>query len=197
VIGDTEYLTELRSKVPESKFKGSGVQNIFSITPGNKPVMYAVHLGSGDFKLDKKNPKTHIINAKRNSRGKDKGSFTFSVDADLSTFLLDEKYVRNSLNYQLNDKDFQLNISKSPSNNKGYTYSLQLSSTTVKTSNLSVKLLMNVPQWVEAMNDNDGLDINTPGAEQKTYGIKYIINGIYEAYIREKNYYTDIKININ
>ena len=43
------------------------------------------------------------------------------------------------------------------------------------------------------MNDDNG-STAVPG---KTYGIKYQLGGIYEAFTFENNYYTEIKININ
>jgi hypothetical protein len=196
LIGNTKYLTELRNKIPETKFIGSGVQHIFSISPGNVPVDYAVRINSGDFELDKQNPKTHIIEAKKISRGRESGNFTCTLDANLSVFLLDEAYLSDAANYQLSDKDFRLTISKSPAGARNYTHSLKLSSAIIKPGNLSVKLLIKIPQWVEEMNDDTG-DINEPGAMQKTFGIKYIIHGIYEAYTSENNYYTNIKISIN
>jgi hypothetical protein len=196
LIGNRNYLTELKKQIPEDRFIGSGIQNIFSITPLNVPVDYAVRIGSGEFKLDRKNPKTHIIEAGKSSRGRADGTFSCIVDADLSAFLLDENYLTDAANYQLNDRDFRLSLSKPPGGTGKYTHSLKLSSDRIKPGHLSVKLLMKIPQWVDRMNDDTG-DINEAGAMQQTFGIKYIINGIYEAYTRENNCYTEIKLSIN
>jgi hypothetical protein len=197
LIGDAAHLAQLRQAVPEKTFHGSGVQNIFSISSGNKTVNYAVHKGSGNFSLDKKDSKKHIIGAKKNSKGKKEGLFTFSVDVDFSSFLLNDDYLKESANYQLSGNDYQLNVSHSPSNPHGYTHSLNLSSSFVHSGAFSIQLLAQIPSWVEAMNDDVGLDIHAPGAMQKTYGIKYIMNGIYEAFTKDHPYYTNITVNIN
>jgi len=59
IIGETDLLNELIRKVPESKFKGSGIQHAFSIMKGPKAVDYAIKRGSGNFDLDKKRAKNN------------------------------------------------------------------------------------------------------------------------------------------
>lgn len=194
IIGDKQYIAELSKKVPESKFKGSGVQNLFTITQGNQKVDYAIRIGSGKFELDKSNPKTAIKSAKKDYHSK---KLSFVVEANLSTFLLNDNYLKDIENYELNDKDYQLQIANSSNNGYGYTHSLKLSSDIVKSSNLSIKLKTNVPRWVEEINDEEGINIKADGAMGKTFGIKYLINGVYEAFTQKNEYYTDIKISVN
>ena len=38
------------------------------------------------------------------------------------------------------------------------------------------------------MTDEDGKDIMAPGAMGKTFGLKYLIDGIYDAYSNDKQY---------
>jgi len=193
IIGDRQHLTKLQSSVPLSKFIGNGVENIFTIMQGNQKVDYAIRPGTGSFNLDKKNPKQKITKAKKDHSGKQ----TFSVDANLSGFLLESDYLKNENNYILNDKDYQLQVTDSPSGSKGYTHSFRLSSDKVKPSCLSIKLKTNIPEWVEMMNDDEGLDINADGAMKKTYGISFLINGIHGAFTHRDSCYTEIKISIN
>jgi len=190
IIGDAKQISELRSKTPEKKFKGSGVQNLFSITAGNKSVNYAVKLGSGSFVLDKKNPKTTITEWGKNSKGHTQNTATFSVNADLSGFLLDDDYLRDEQNYELSDKDFSLSITKAGSNSSGYTHTLNLSSPIVKKEMLSIKLKSRIPQWVEKVNDDNG----SFAVSGKTYGIKYQIQGVYEAFTYDNDCYAEIKV---
>jgi hypothetical protein len=192
VIGDAKQVSELQHKTPINKFQGSGVQNVFSITTGNKSINYAVKLGSGKFNLDKKNPKTTITNWKKNSKGKGYGIAAFSINTDLSGFLLNDDYLQNIQNYELSDKDFSLSITKAASNGFGYTHSLNLSSQIIKKMTLSIKLKSNIPEWVKNVNDNDG---SAPVAG-KTYGIKYQIQGVYDAFTNANDCYTEIKIYI-
>ena len=193
IIGDVKYITDLHQRIPTTKFKGSGVENIFTIIRGGQVVDYAIRPGTGRVRLDKLNPKTKIVKAKKDHSGK----LTFAVNIDFSKLLLNDEYLKNKNNYTLNDMDYQLQITNSPASVHNYTQSLNLTGDKVKPSNLSIKLKMFVPKWVELMNDNEGLDINANEAMGKTYGIKYLINGVYEAFTHQNDFYTEVKININ
>jgi hypothetical protein len=192
VIGQSEQINELFIKVPASRFKGSGVQNTFSIIKGPKTINYAVKMGSGKFDLDKKSPKTTIKNLKKDTRGIQNAA-RFSVNADLSGFLLNDDYIQYVENYDINNRDFNLTVNKAVSNPFGYTHQLSFSSENVHKGLVSVKLKTQIPQWVVEVNDEDG---SIP-LEGKTYGIKYQIHGIYEAFTFSNNFYTELKININ
>ncbi len=192
VVGDIKHLNNLRSKVPDSKFKGGGVQNLFSITSGNQKVDYAVKMGSGNFSLDKKSPKNTIVNLRKDTKGK-QNKVRFSVNANLSGFLLDDAYLLDDSNYEMNNNNYTLNIKKAPSNNHGYTHLFDLSSDNVHKGKLSIKLKSHIPQWVEDINDDDGSE----HVEGKTYGIKHQVHGVYEAFTFTDNSYTEIIININ
>jgi hypothetical protein len=159
---------------------------------GDKETNYAVKMGSGKFDLDKKSPKNTIKNLKKDTRGK-QNSARFSVNADLSGFLLDENYLKDKSNYEISSKDFDITISEAVPSSFGYTHQLNLSSENVHKGVVSIKLKSQIPQWVEEVNDDDG---SIP-VEEKTYGLKYQIHGIYEAYTFDNNFYTEIKININ
>ena len=191
LIGPMKQLDELRSKVPDSKFKGSGVQNSFSITSGNKEVNYAVKMGSGKFDLDRNSPKNTIKNLERDTRGK-QNTARFSVNANLSGFLLDNEYLKDVSNYEKNSKDFNITVSEAASNSFGYTHQLNFTSESVHKGIISLKLKTQIPSWVEEVNDDDG---SIP-LEGKTYGIKYQIGGIYEAFTFNNDFYTELKINI-
>jgi hypothetical protein len=196
VIGDAKKLSALRTKFPEERFQGSGVQNMFSITTENKAVNYAIKPFSGNFKLHRKYPKTIITNWKKNSKGSNKNIAQFSINADLSGFLLDDDYLLNEQNYELNDKDFSLSVQilpqRKPQELPGNTHSLNISSAIVKKTSFSIKLKSQIPEWVEEVNDNDG----STAVAGKTYGIKYQIQGVYEAFTYNNDCYTEIKIDI-
>ncbi|NDV65646.1 hypothetical protein [Bacteroides sp. 224] len=193
IIGDKKNVSELLGKVQMSKIKGSGVENDFTIMAGNQTIDYAIRPGTGKFRLSKKDPKKGIMKAKKDRNGK----VTFAVNANFSQFLLDDTYLKNINNYELNDKDYELTITNSPKANNRYTHSLNLSSDKIKPSHLSIKLKTRIPEWVEQITDSEGLDINANGAINKTYGFKYLINGVYEAFTQQNNSYTEIKISIN
>ncbi|MDR1553489.1 MAG: hypothetical protein LBS69_08525 [Prevotellaceae bacterium] len=193
VIGDAGQLNELRRKAPDSKFIGGGVKNVFSVSAGNRTVNYAVKQGSGEFKLDRQDPKKTILKWKKDSKGKTSGMAKFSVNANLSGFLLDNDCLLDESSYRLNDNDFDLNITPATGNQSGYTHSINLSTAILKKNfAVSVKLLIKIPQWIEDVNDDDGSE----AVADKTYGIKYQIQGVYEAFTYKNDCYTEIKINI-
>lgn len=50
-------------------------------------------------------------------------------------------------------------------------------------------------QVVVSVADESGLDINAPGAMEKTYGLSYLLGGVYDAYAYDGQY-GSITINI-
>lgn len=191
IIGQTDFLNDLIQKVPESRFIGSGVQNVFSLTRGTKEVDYAIKPGSGNFHLDKNNPKTTLENLKIETKGS-KNTVRFSVNVNFSGFLLSENYLNDVSNYEVNNNFYYLTISRLNKNNRGYTHQLNFESNSVHKGIISVKLRKRIPNWAEDTNDDDG----SRPLKGKTFGIKYQINGIYEAFTITDDYYTEIKINI-
>ena len=191
VIGNIKHLNRLRNRVPDSKFKGGGVQNLFSITDSSQKTDYAVKMNSGNFKLDRKSPKNTIVNLKKETKGRH-NKVRFSVNANLTGFLLDDAYLLDASNYEMNN-NYNLEIEKAPKNNHGYTHTLNLSADKVHKGKVSIKLKSNIPDWVEAINDSDGSE----HIEGKTYGIKHQVHGVYEAFTFTDNSYTEIIININ
>lgn len=189
VIGDARNLIKLKEDVPQNKFHG-GIDNVFSIVACNQRINYAIKLNSGKFELDKKNPKNSMNKLKKDSHS---GLTNFSVNCDLSKFLLNDDYLMDISNYLCSNKEFSLSVKKVSANSFGYTHTLNLSTNKVVTKGvLSIKLKAKIPDWVEEVNDDDGLT----HIEGKTYGIKYQIIGVYEAFFRTSDFYTDIKINI-
>ena len=192
IIGDVKDVSELCKQVPETKFKMQNEIKVFSVMAGNKEVSYAVKPYSGNFELSKKNTKTEILNLVRDNNS---GKVKFAVNVNLSDLLLDDEYLTNPDNYELSNKNYKISIKKSPSNDKGYTHTLSFTSDYVHKGILSIKLKKQepLPQWIEEANDTDGSQPELG----KTYGIKFLIAGIFEGFTLKDKYYTEIKININ
>ncbi|MBO6024646.1 MAG: hypothetical protein J6P83_07330 [Bacteroidales bacterium] len=185
IFGQASDLAALREAVPENKFNGSGVEKMFSIVAGNQRVDYAVKPKSGNFCVSRNNPKTEINKLKADRDGK----VRFSVNADFKDLLLDESYIIDSRNYELQIYDLKV----APKTDSKYTHTITLATENRKQKNgeLSIKLMMTEPNW-DDVNDPIGLEA-VPG---KTYGIKYQISGIYKAFANKANYYTELIINI-
>lgn len=192
LIGPSDYLNHLLHEVFEKPLIGTNstmIQNVFSILGEIKQVDYAIKLGSGNFNLDKSDPKKIIENLRSLNKGT-KNTVRFSINVNLSGLLLSDNYLSDTSNYDLNKKYYSFRIKKSLPNNSGYTHQFDFESNIVHKGNISVKLKKRIPEWVDIVNDDDG----TYPIENKTFGIKYQIYGVYEAFTRKNNYYTEIKI---
>jgi len=199
IIGNKRNISQLREKVKQESFKGSGVKNTYTIVKSNSEVDYGVLQAPkfGTFERDKSNAKKHIFNIKKETNGKNAGKFMFSVGIDLSKILLNNEYILDKSNFKINDNDYSIEIIKynGPLN---YTHILKLTTNIIKSSNLIIELKNKLPKWVSNMNDDIGLDIHSNGAMNKTFGIKYLIGGVYDAFINNGNdNYTKIEIKIN
>jgi hypothetical protein len=203
IMGDKEYIDTLYVKVPASKIRGSGVENSFYLTQSSQIVGYVIPLssGTGTFDLDEKYTKTNLVNAKTN----DDGVFSFVCNVNFSGLPLDNEYLKHIENYILSDAAYQLQSIDTLTSDR-YSHALNLhmkadstlsAGKKVKPAHLSIKLKMAVPEWVKEMNDDEGLDINADGAMDKTYGIKYLVEGVYDAFTQYGDFYSEIKVSIN
>lgn len=191
LIGETNQLTNFQNNVPQPKFDKQSVKNVFSSIAETKTVSFAIIRNSGNFDLDKTYPKTTLINWKKESKGHNQDFAKFSINVDFSGLLLDENYLMNPKNYNY-DPDFNLSIKKTNSPNLGYTHSLNILSKKVKKGPISIQLKKQISKWVEESNQNQS-STTLPG---KTYGIKYQIHGVYNAFSNQNKLYTEININI-
>jgi len=192
IIGATDQIDMLSDKVPIAKFKGGGVTNVFSITSMNKKINYAVKVGSGKFRLDQKNPKTAVSNWGYDTKS-NKHEARMSIDADMSGLLLNDTYLMNAANYLINLKEIKLQVKRAASNPFGYSHTIALTTNHVSKMPISIKLNANMPAWINKAND-DRCDVKPES--NKTFGIKYQIEGIYEAFTYNCKQYTEIIINI-
>ncbi|MDR0603767.1 MAG: hypothetical protein LBG80_05630 [Bacteroidales bacterium] len=189
VIGDAKQVSKLREKVPDSRFKGSGVQHVFTSISGNHLVAYALNPSVGSYKKSKTQHTIENLEKDRHTK-----QVKFAVDVNFSNLLLDSSYLTNLDNYENNSR-YTLKIEPNAKSGRGYTHTLRFtaSDNRVHKGEVSVKLKAKLPDWVEDVNDDNG----STAVSGKTYGIKYQLGGIYEAFTFENNYYTEIKININ
>jgi len=187
IIGDAKQLSDLRKNVPDSKFINNGVQNVFTVIAGNQLIKYAIIPSSGKFRLSRIDNHT-IEDLEKDSRT---GKVKFAVNTDFSNLLFDNNYLLDTKNYD-NTSKYNLDIKQDPVLNSNYSHIFTFTSDKVSQGTVSVKLKAKLSAWIETANDNDG----TTAAKGKTYGIKYQIEGVFDAFTFNNDYYTEIKINI-
>jgi len=200
LMGDRNHLNTILKKVDLNQIKGKGVQNIFMISKPLTAIPYNISLpqpGNGKYKISISEAQT-ITNAKTDGKGGE-SRFQIVISVNFSNILLPDEYLMNPDNYNVSNKAYGIEISKySGSNNqKGYTHIIKLNLLQPVLSKGLVKIsLMNtLPQWISQYTDESGLDINAPGAMEKTYGLKFMLGGVYDAY-SSNGQYGCITINI-
>lgn len=191
LIGNQNYIKEITSKVDVNKIKGSGVQNIFVANNTDKKLSYGIlqspKLGTFSLVDSKK-----IAKAKGDSNG-----LLFSVGVDFSLFILDNSYLIDNLNYKVSNPSYSVEILKTKT--KNYTHTMKISTIhkIITPTNIKIQLLNRLPDWIEEYNDDEGLDIFKNDAMNKTYGIKYLIGGVYDAFTTQNNIYAELSVSVN
>jgi len=226
VIGNNDVMNNFNAKIPLEKKRddGHGIEgfdNKYIISTGTaNTIYYSVLLATGNtgrFKPSRKeSTKTYIhgienVDTKIKSRnGSGDNKFTFAVAVDLKNVAAEEDYLTNPKNYMLGDNNFRVKeikpIDKNDINASDWlrishaspTHLILLEATGTAISNVKVYLKKQMPQWIEQTNIID--DKNIRKNLDKTFGIKYLIEGIAEAYQiiypNDKNFFEfEIKIN--
>lgn len=196
LMGDTKQLKRLMQAVNVSEIKGSGVQNIY-MASRSASLSYGIlpQSGIGKFNPDRSNPKTTIINAKTDNKN-GKNRFQLSIGVDYSRMFLPDEYLTDPNNYTISNKAYTMEVVKHSNPRSSYTHIIKLNLIQPLISKGTIKIsLQNIlPSWINTYTDEVGLDINTDNAMEKTYGLKYLIGGIYDAYKHRD--YGNITINI-
>ena len=203
LIGREELINNITKKVPEEKIKGRGVEHSFTISNIAHEVGYEI-VGApkiGTFRRCMKSPKYHVVKAEKADKGKNKGKFMFTIGIDFSGLPIENDYLLNPENYMLSSKDYELSISTPKEKGKySHLLSLILNSKIPKPGrcDLRIALRKQLPSWIIQCTDEDGLDIQKENAMTQTYGLRYLFEGIYEAFTNSDNSdFGEVKIFVN
>lgn len=199
LIGSTPHIKQLLNEVELETLKKNGAElgNTYILTASSKKVDYGILLTPrlGRFDPDRTNPKTAIRNIRKENRGQQSGIFMFSVGANLDQLPLDKNYILNADNYAVSNKDYALSVKKQKSGR--FSHVLSLSSQIASRGNLTIALKNQFPQWIEYKTDSVGNDLVKDEATEKTYGLKYLLEGVYDAFTARQKNYAEFKITIN
>lgn len=189
LMGNREQLQRLLKKVETSRIKGQGVQNVFMISNSinvNIAPSFILNKRIGEFYIDKTDP-LKITKAKVKNVAGNK-QFQFAVRVNFSDILLAPEYILNPENYIVSNSMYNLDIQHVEKDT--YDLVFKLNQHIISKGTVKVSLLCNIPEWVKTYTDEDGLDINSSNAMEKTYGLKYLIEGVYEAFCTQREYVT-------
>ncbi|RKS14308.1 hypothetical protein [Flavobacterium sp. 120] len=217
IIGSEKAMTKFNSNIELSKNKVEGFENKYNLTlkDYSKEVYYSVintKEDSGRYKPDREYKNNGAVQGIEdvdiNSRNS--SSFIFSVALDLSKVPIEDSYVSDKSNYSIREGDYKIkgiykydkkNVGASSVNmiakaNVKPTHYIVFESTKPNFTNLTFTLSKQIPRWVYATSTNDDTDILK--SPNRTFGLKYLIEGISEAYETESksNNYLELTINI-
>ena len=193
LLGNKGQLQRLTKEVKKEDMKGHGVDHTFCISKmtANTPYGILPMPRIGTFQLDPANVKTSIKNAKMDRRAVD-SKFIVSFGVDYSGFLLEDSYLTDPDNYEVNNKAYSIEIGKNTNPSSSYTHIIKLkldpAQPVISRGNIKVSLLKKSAPWAEQFTDHEGVDINAEGAMQKTFGLKTLVDGVYDAYKADSNY---------
>ena len=199
LIGSTSHIKKKKKKIPLEILAGNGaeLENVYTLFASPHNVDYQVLLSPkiGSYMPDRGNPKRAICKVQRESKGHQKGMFMFSFGVNLSQLPLAEDYILDVSNYEVSNQNYSLSIKEQ--NSAQFSHVFSLTSKGIPFGKVSVTLKNQFPKWVEERTDSLGNNLVEDGAMNKTYGLKYLIEGVYEAIKSRQSEYAKFEITIN
>lgn len=217
VIGSEKAMMKFNSNIELSKNKVEGFENKYNLTlkDYSEEVYYSVintKEDSGSYKPDREYKNNGAVQGIKdvdiNSRNS--SSFIFSVALDLSKVPIEDSYTFDKSNYSIREGDYKIkgiykfdkkqlvasSINMLTKAKAEPTHYIVFESTKPNFTNLSLALKKQIPNWVYTTSTND--DSNILKSPNSTFGIKYLIEGISEAYETKSknNNYLELTINI-
>ncbi|MES2487456.1 MAG: hypothetical protein V4581_16105 [Bacteroidota bacterium] len=134
--------------------------------------------------------------------------FTFSVAVDMSSIPVEEDVATNPNSYTITAGNYKIkkitpyteiglksaSVNLIKKSGKTPTHIIHFEATTKQYTDLEFSLKNEIPKWIYDSSTNDDTDVNNLGS--KTFGFKYLIEGISQAYQKEAKPVSYFKINI-
>ena len=200
IFGQERYLKELENILAITSLLQEDLTNTHSFNLQDEgQIKYSIlpNPRIGSFIPNMQNPRSIIDNARASRTGHHSGIFEFSIGIDFSGFHLGEEYYANPANYDLSSS-YSLEIV--PSTIPGYTHLLKLRTDNLRNEFVLIRLRNRLPEWIEEFNLDDDTNILSPEKISKTFGVKYLFNGVHEGYLTNSaynEYFFVINITIN
>lgn len=143
--------------------------------------------------FDRKNLVNYVIEKPTVSKGNQNlGLFGFTIAVDFSKGIQDASYYLDTSNYNVSNGKYKLVIEeitdKSNPSLSGFTHLLKLQTSEIRDEVLKIELIGKAPTWVYSYTSNDDSRISTDKSEQqKTFGLKYLVEGVSEAFYPKSN----------
>lgn len=174
------------------------IQAIKDASQPNFKIQYKPRIGE----FDSKSLADGIIaGASISKDSKTKGVFGFNVAVNFSSSLQDENYFLDTTNYDLSDKKYSLKVEaitdKTDPALSGFTHVLKLQTNELIYETLRIDIIGKAPSWVYTSTSYDDTKIENDDLEkQKTFGLKYLVDGVCDAFYPRSNSNTVSSISI-
>jgi hypothetical protein len=188
IFGSSSQIKTILDKKTLENIKG-GYLNRIIFTPLKEAISpeYKILLRPqiGEFKLES-GAKGEITDASISRENQTKGLFGFTLVANFAGGMRDLSYFSDAANYRLSNSKYSLTvepITEADDSLKGFTHKLKLQTTELRDETLKIDVVGKVPTWVENSTSIDDVEIAVNDAEkQKTFGLKYLIEGVSDAF---------------
>lgn len=117
--------------------------------------------------------------------------FRVTFEADFSKLPVSETYIKDRNNYILS-KDYTID-SIAHSDKSGFTHQVILIADKPQSGKLQISLKKQLPEWVSTSNLDSDSGLSADSLAGKTFGIRYLIEGMsrsYDGYTNSPNYFT-------
>lgn len=211
IIGNNS-LVESFSEEISTKLEKYNLLNNFYLTSSTSTVEhysalpYTLNIGQFDARGNTSNGTIKSVNIKNTT--KHKSNLQLAIIADLSEIPLDNISLLNKENYSLStDKVELIEIGEIKDNQiffgekreaiksndlpfiKNATHVFLISLPSSFNGDIDLSLMKSIPEWIKRVTiDGDDLDIkNDPDKQKQTFGFSYIVDGVYNALVNNKN----------
>lgn len=218
VVGSNENIARLtkdKNYQAFSNFKElKGYENMYLFETDDvyKPY-YSLLLGNPEIRgrfSPEHGKETQIKNITGMEVDRNSGDIRLALAVDLDGMLIDEEYLTNPDNYQVesDDKVEILQIRKvgkddiSPAEKKYLgtaTHIFVLGMDEIKNDQeVEIKLMNRLPSWIEQSSIDDDTQVGGANFAETTFGLKYLMQGIYNSYRKNSKgmpYYFEMELN--
>jgi hypothetical protein len=194
VFGSTQQISSILNKKILDNIKG-GYSNRFVLhaIKGTSELNYRIEYSPkiGNFSAKQLNKKV-ITEAVASKEHQNKGLFGFNVALDASSCLQDLKFFSDTGNYAISNNKYRLQIELIKDKNNpslsNYTHLLKLQTSELREETLKIDIVGKTPGWVlSSTSTDDSYMSNDTNEQQKTFGLKYLVEGVTDAFYPKSN----------
>lgn len=196
-----------------TKLPGFEEQYLFETSGVYKPYYSFLLSGTdlrGRFKA-KKGSSERVVALEGVEADRNSGDLQLELAVNLDKMLIEEKYLTDPENYKIEAKsDVEIKEIRriTNSDDKGasakflekatHIFVLKLKPA-VRKDEIEIKLLNKFPQWINSSTSDDDTNTSAPGFSSTTFGLRYLMQGIYDCYKKNADgepYYFEMELDI-